>query len=180
VPLFDPANARSEEVLVALRVADLIAATTEWQQLTELNENDSRQKIFVGTDPSPVDGIQYTVDELAGLFCTATIHRTDGTHIVVGTGIVGDRPDEQGELTIKLRRYVRESEDERDAYLFFWDRVSAMVAELQDAVDNAAAPRVKAIHEPLGPFLGDEKAEGAQGKYCWSTITVAWGDPADQ
>lgn len=179
MPLFDPDNAQSEEVLVALRIADRMAATDQWQELTELDESYSRDKIFVGTEPAPADGKEFTVDELAQLFCNANIHRTDGSHIVVSTGIVGDRPDEQGELTVKIRRYVREGEDARDAYLFFWDRVSAMVAAIQDVVDNTAAPRIKAIREPLGPYLGNEKERGAQGDYAWSTIAIEWGDNAE-
>lgn len=179
MPLFDRDNPVSEELAVAVHLSELMAAADQWQALAETtNFNACLEKITIGGADEPADGVEFNVDELANELITARIFRVEGTHVVTPGGF--DRPNEQGDLQVLIRRHTRESEQENDAYLDFWDRTSRLVRDLQLAIETLTCPRILSISEPQGPWRNSYQVVRAQGKYCWTLLQVKWGDPIEE
>ncbi len=179
MPLFDRDNPVSEELAVAVAWQELMAGQTYWQALAETtNFNEALAKIEVGGADEPEDGLQFRATELAKQHIHARIFRVDGTHIVRPGGF--DRPDEQGDLQCIVRRQIRESEKAQDAFLFFWDRTSRLVRDMQLAIETTECPRLLAITEPQGPYRNGYKTKTAQGDYLWTTFIAKWGDNIEQ
>lgn len=175
--LFDRDNPRSCELRVAVAVGDALADCATFRELSgTTTQGAARAKVVLGLFPEPPDGQQFGVDDLADDFCHAVIMREDGTHIVLSPLMPGStaEPEQQGQLEIGIRRYVRESET--DAFLFVWDCLSKIAVELQQAINSGLLARVTSIREAGGPYLPTKEAEVAQGRFVWGRYVATWGD----
>jgi hypothetical protein len=179
VPLFSTDDIKSEELAVAFHFRTLISTQELWQELVETDNTDAAAAKFkIAIPDAPDDGMQFSIDELAQAGCLAVMSRVDGSHVVTPGGF--DRPDERGVLQVIARRYIREAEDPQDAFLYFWDRTSALVKALHLAIETLSHPQIRSIQETVGPYRNDWKTEVAQGQYCWTAWAVTWGDLVDE
>lgn len=173
--LFETSDIQSWELRCAHDLADLLAAQSMFQELAEVdNESDARAKVTIGVADSLTPDREFDADELAKIGFQCRIHRIDGSH-VVAAGITAD-PDETGSLRVIFRRFVRDSEDAQDVFLFFWDRTSELLCAICRAVGTTTTLRIGSILDTAGPYRGDYESDAAQGAYVWCAWTVTWGD----
>jgi hypothetical protein len=182
VALFDPNNTTGEETKAALALATLLSTLPRFQELAEDSGDaaEARKHATVGVFDKPADGLHFSIDELAELGFQARINRVDGSRLAVVDGY--GEVSSAGALQILFRRYVRESEDEQDAYLFFWDRLDALQDELAEALSKSECPRVQqgAVTATSGPYFGTHTETPVQGEYLHAAMQVEWGDAIDQ
>jgi hypothetical protein len=177
VPLFDPENPSSCELEVAHCLANKIAALTVYQELAGLSSSeDAREKIVIGPQPGPNNGVSFEVIERENTFIYTQIYRVNGSFAVRSTGMVGSDPYQMGQLQIDIKRLARESEQVGDVDVFFWDRVSQLAFELQKAVDAGECGKAKSILSPDGPWRTRYKLKESQGEFLEASLVAEWGD----
>jgi len=183
VPAFDPNHPRSPEGAALYHMADLLSECDNFQTLTETDDSlAALEKVVIGYHNEPWDSDQYSVDELASLFCEAhLISSLEGERAVVRSDS-SPTPEEGGTWDMSIRRYVRDSEktDRSGLYLWFLDVVAALETEIITNADVRECPRLISISRDQGPAFGVRDAETAQGDYLWVTHTIAWGDPVGE
>lgn len=178
--LFDPDNPTGDEVKAAYGLRDRLSELSVFQELAEADDaTDAKTHITVGQFDEPADGVEFDVNELAELGFQVRIVRADGERIATVDGYA--QHSGAGRLAMLFRRYVRESEDEQDAYLFVWDRLDKLQQDLAAALSTADCPRVQqgALLALSGPWRGMHSEQASQGAYIHAAMTVPWGDALD-
>lgn len=177
---FDPAALDNTcELKIAYCLRAMTASLLPFQQLCKVDSaEEALAKIDVGMGPAPANGQKFTEDELAQRFVFLEINRAPGSHIVLARGLPGQEPYQSGKLEFELRRYVRKEENQNRANFFnrFWDRVSALTVELQQAVGDGYCGATKNIVCTQGPFRSPPELKVSQGDFFWAILVATWGD----
>lgn len=182
MPLFELNSALSCELKVAYQLADRLSESTAVKNLAETSVTaEALAKIAVGIAADPLGGDVYELGELENQHFFGQVYAEAEEGHVAGLGPEAmGTPREGGIFCVYLRRQVRESEDRRDAYNFFWDRVSAIGTQVVQAAENLAAltnrNRFTQVGRAIGPEFGERRAEGDQGLYLYALLKFSWGD----
>ena len=182
MPLFELASAQSGELVAAYQLADRLSETDALHDLAEVTSDaDALAKIAVGIADDPLDGDEYSLTELDEQHFYAQVYAEpeEGHVAELGPEVLAT-PREGGVFCVYLRRRVRGAEDRRDAYNFFWDRVSAIGKQLIPTAEELGTltnrNRFRQVARVIGPEFGSRRAEGDQGDFLFALLKFTWGD----
>lgn len=179
--LFDTEAPESEEAAALLYTRTLLSQSAAFQELVDVNtEALALRQIVVGPAPPPFNGESYTIGEIKNRFGFAMLHSQieDDSLLVSRSRAVGCVPEQEGLFRLHVRRLVRAAEYNDDngrqnAYLFFLDRTSAMVAQMVTAAELAL--NCEQIKRRRGPLFNPSTDFESQGIYLWADFVISWG-----
>lgn len=183
MPLFDVNNAASAEAPALFHLADILSECEQFRELSEKTTiADARDLITIGPAPDPIDGEEYTEDELNNDFFYCSVAPSDDEgHEAIQPETLTECPLEGGSVEAYIRRQVRKSEvgqagGKADVYLYFLDRVSAIVHQIFEQASDETRLRVLSVRREFSPSFGDIASAVAQGEYIWTNLVVEWGE----
>ena len=182
--LYNNASPKSHEAPRLHDVAELLSNTAQMIELSE-SENAAAAllKIRIGPIRDPLDGEEYTIDELKNqpFICQVAASDEEGSESL-RSETVGGSPKTGGTAEIYMRRHARAAElsdtdGRQDVYLYFLDRVSAIAEQVYEQSSLLVEPvRVIRMTRLRGPLFASYAAEAGQGEYIWCAYECEWGD----
>lgn len=185
MPLFSVATARGKEAPALHYLAALLSGLATFQELSEqTSEADALALIAIGSDADPIDGEQFTIEELENKHFFCSVFPSDEeAHVTQRGPSLTECPLEGGQISIYLRRAARAAElaadnGRNDVYLFFLDCISALEHELQEASVAATTTTINitGTRRLQGPFYANLAEVAGQGEYLWALLEIDWGD----
>lgn len=188
--LFDLSAAESApeigEVPAVHWLANRISETSAWQSLCETpgDAAAARLKISIGPQGDPWTDDRKTRDELESILLDGQlVPAEDEPHTVLAPQTLTECPLQGGTWLFYVRRQVRYAElaapgGLQDAWLFFCDRVSALLPQTHVASKKAdpERPILRGSRRLEGPKFGDNQERSTQGDYLWTLLAFDWGD----